>query len=546
VFIAFSNGVEAMTVCERQALLFPKVQGRDVVVKFDAAHISSDGGAILLAKVEQRFAIVKQFTRCFSDFRDPDRVSHSVLELLKQRIFGLCMGYEDLNDHETLRDDGILAVLVGKPEVVTSGPVPQQPLKGSAVTNRTTTQAADATALEQSTKPPRKVRLAGKSTLNRLELTPAGASEKSRYQKITASTHDMQNLLVDLFLQQHDEPPTEIVLDFDATDDPIHGDQLGKFFHGYYGNYCYMPLYVFCGDHPLLAVLRPSDIDGAAGATKHLARIVERVRAAWPDVKIIVRADSGFCREKLLQWCEANNVDYVIGLAKNKRLLKIIGGELHQAKCVSEATGEAARVFKDFSYRTQKTWARERRVIGKAEHLPKGANPRFIVTTLTAKECAAQELYEVRYCGRGNAENRIKEQQLFLFADRTSCHTMRANQIRLMFSTIAYVLLRALRAYGLKETSLESAQVDTIRLKLLKIGTQVEVTARKVWLRMTESYPWRNLFIAVSNRLDALMAPVQAAVERTIAGAQTAVDRALDSVLPPPAMAAASQPTSSG
>jgi hypothetical protein len=356
----------------------------------------------------------------------------------------------------------------------------------------------------------------------------------------------MQNLLVDLFLQQHDEPPTEIVLDFDATDDPIHGDQLGKFFHGYYGNYCYMPLYVFCGDHPLLAVLRPSDIDGAAGATKHLARIVERVRAAWPDVKIIVRADSGFCREKLLQWCEANNVDYVIGLAKNKRLLKIIGGELHQAKCVSEATGEAARVFKDFSYRTQKTWARERRVIGKAEHLPKGANPRFIVTTLTAKECAAQELYEVRYCGRGNAENRIKEQQLFLFADRTSCHTMRANQIRLMFSTIAYVLLRALRAYGLKETSLESAQVDTIRLKLLKIGTQVEVTARKVWLRMTESYPWRNLFIAVSNRLDALMAPVQAAVERTIAGAQTAVDRALDSVLPPPAMAAASQPTSSG
>jgi hypothetical protein len=535
-----------MTVCERQALLFPKVQGRDVVVKFDAAHISSDGGAILLAKVEQRFAIVKQFTRCFSDFRDPDRVSHSVLELLKQRIFGLCMGYEDLNDHETLRDDGILAVLVGKPEVVTSGPVPQQPLKGSAVTNRTTTQAADATALEQSTKPPRKVRLAGKSTLNRLELTPAGASEKSRYQKITASTHDMQNLLVDLFLQQHDEPPTEIVLDFDATDDPIHGDQLGKFFHGYYGNYCYMPLYVFCGDHPLLAVLRPSDIDGAAGATKHLARIVERVRAAWPDVKIIVRADSGFCREKLLQWCEANNVDYVIGLAKNKRLLKIIGGELHQAKCVSEATGEAARVFKDFSYRTQKTWARERRVIGKAEHLPKGANPRFIVTTLTAKECAAQELYEVRYCGRGNAENRIKEQQLFLFADRTSCHTMRANQIRLMFSTIAYVLLRALRAYGLKETSLESAQVDTIRLKLLKIGTQVEVTARKVWLRMTESYPWRNLFIAVSNRLDALMAPVQAAVERTIAGAQTAVDRALDSVLPPPAMAAASQPTSSG
>lgn len=535
-----------MTVCQRKVELFPKVQGRDVVVRFDAGHISSDGGAILLAKVEDRFSIVDQFTRCFTDFRDPERVQHSVAELLKQRIFALCMGYEDLNDHETLRDDGILAVLVGKPEVVASGPVPQLPLNRAPVTNGTTSQATDAAALEQATKPLRKVRLAGKSTLNRLELTPAGASEKSRYQKITASTHDMQNLLVDLFLQQHAEPPTEIVLDFDATDDPIHGDQLGKFFHGYYGNYCYMPLYVFCGDHPLLALLRPSDIDGAAGATKHLARIVERIRAAWPDVKIIVRADSGFCREKLLQWCEANNVDYVIGLAKNNRLLKIIGGELHQAKCVSETTGEAARVFKDFSYRTQKSWARERRVIGKAEHLQKGPNPRFIVTTLTAEECAAQELYEVRYCGRGNAENRIKEQQLFLFADRTSCHTMRANQIRLMFSTIAYVLLRALRAYGLKDTPLESAQVDTIRLKLLKIGTQVEVTARKVWLRMTESYPWRNLFIAVSDRLDALMAPAQSAVKRTIEIAQAAIDRAIETELPPTAVAAGSLPASSG
>ena len=535
-----------MTECQQQAVLFPKVQGRDVVVKFDAPHVSSDGGAILLGKVEEHFGVIRQFANCFTDYREPERVTHTVLALLKQRIFALCMGYEDLNDHETLRDDGILAVLVGKPEVVSSGPVPQRPLTRLVVTTGTAAQASESADAESSTAATDKVRLAGKSTLNRLELTPAGASENSRYQKITASIHDMHNLLVDLFLQQHSEPPREIVLDVDATDDPIHGDQLGKFFHGYYGNYCYMPLYVFCGDHPLLALLRPSDIDGAAGATKHLARIVERIRAAWPNVKIIVRADSGFCRDKLLNWCETNKVDYIIGLAKNKRLLKIIGGELQEAKRVAEDTGAAARVFKDFSYRTRRTWSRERRVIGKAEHLQKGPNPRFIVTTLTAEECAAQELYEVRYCERGNAENRIKEQQLFLFADRTSCHTMRANQIRLMLSTIAYVLLRMLRAYGLKDTPLESAQAETIRLKLLKIGTQVEVTARKVWLRMTESYPWRNLFIGVSNRLDALMAPVQAAVERTIEIAQSVLEQTTEAVLPPPAVAAESLPTSSG
>lgn len=502
-----------MTECPQQALLFPRVQGRDVVVKFDAGHISSDGGAILLGKVERRFRIIEQFADCFTDFRDPERVDHSLIDLLKQRIFALCMGYEDLNDHEFLRDDGILAVLVGKPEVVGSGAVPQRPMTAPVVSQLTGQSASspelEATGKKVRAKPASKQRLAGKSTLNRLELTPAGASAKSRFKKITANTRQMQDVLVDLFIEQHDEPPREIVLDFDATDDPIHGDQFGKFFHGYYGHYCYMPLYVFCGDHPLLALLRPSNIDAAAGATKHLERIVTRIRAAWPDVKIIVRADSGFCREKLMLWCETNRVHFIIGLAKNKRLLKIIGGELHEAKCVSETTGKAARVFKDFNYSTEKSWAHERRVIGKAEHLPLGPNPRFVVTTLTAEECAAQELYEVRYCERGNAENRIKEQQLFLFADRTSCGTMRANQIRLMFSTIAYAVLRALRAYGLKDTALQSAQADTIRSKLLKIGTQVEVTARKVWLRMSESYPWQNLFAAVSAKLDALFAPVE-------------------------------------
>ncbi|MFM7516200.1 MAG: IS1380 family transposase [Pirellula sp.] len=539
-----------MTECPQQALFFPRVQGRDVVVKFDAGHISSDGGAILLGKVERRFRIIEQFADCFTDFRDSERIDHSLIALLKQRIFALCMGYEDLNDHEFLRDDGILAVLVGKPEVVGSGAVPQHPVMAPVVSNLTSepesSQAGEATGKKVRAKPASKQRLAGKSTLNRLELTPVGASAKSRFKKITANTREMQGMLVDLFIQQHDEPLREIVLDFDATDDPIHGDQFGKFFHGYYGHYCYMPLYVFCGDHPLLALLRPSNIDAAAGATKQLERIVARIRAAWPDVKIIVRADSGFCREKLMLWCEANKVDFILGLAKNKRLLKIIGGELHQAKCVATDTGKAARVFKDFNYSTQKSWARERRVIGKAEHLPQGPNPRFVVTSLTAEECAAQELYEVRYCDRGNAENRIKEQQLFLFADRTSCGTMRANQIRLMLSTIAYAVLRALRAYGLKDTALQSAQADTIRSKLLKIGTQVEVTARKVWLRMSESYPWQNLFAAVSAKLDALCAPVENLLAKTIELLTSPSPAAIATIATATAGSAGCESTSSG
>ena len=277
-----------------------------------------------------------------------------------------------------------------------------------------------------------------------------------------------------------------IVLDFDATDDPIHGHQLGRFFHGYYDSYCYLPLYCFCGDHPLLALLRPSDIDACAGVTKHLARIVKRLRAVWPDVPIVVRGDSGFCREKLLAWCEANRVDYVIGLAKNKRLLRAIGKQQHEAKTLFEQTGEASRVFTDLSYRTKSTWSRERRVVAKAEHLAKGANPRFVVTSLTAQQSEAGTLYEQEYCARGNMENRIKEQQLALFADRTSCHTMRGNQLRLLFSTVAYVLLRALREFGLKETPLATAQADTIRVKLLKIGVQIRVTTRKLWLSLSE------------------------------------------------------------
>ena len=282
---------------------------------------------------------------------------------------------------------------------------------------------------------------------------------------------------------------------------------MGKFFHGYYKNYCFLPLYVFCGDHPLLALLRPSDIDVAAGAVKHLERIISRIRQAWPKVQIVVRGDSGFCREHLLAWCETNGIDYVIGLAKNTRLTKILGKELQDAKILYEQTGKSARLFKDFTYRTKKSWSRERRVIGKAEHLEKGANPRFVVTSLDPEEFRAVMVYECEYCGRGNMENRIKEQQLFLFADRTSCQTLRANQLRLTFSTVAYVLLRALREFGLKGTVLETAQADTIRLRLLKIGAIVRVTVRKVWIALSEAYPWRDLFAQIYEQVTAWRRP---------------------------------------
>ena len=336
--------------------------------------------------------------------------------------------------------------------------------------------------------------LAGKSTLNRLELTPARANADSRYKKISINRREVQRLFTSLFLQAHDKPPERIVLDSDATDDPLHGHQAGHFFHGYYKNYCYLPLYIFCGEHLLCAKLRPSNIDGGAGSVKELQRIVGQIRKRWPAVQIVIRGDSGFCRESIIAWCEASGVDYVLGLAKNKRLITEIAGELHQAKEQFQETGEAARVFKDFSYQTLTSWSQSRRVIGKAEHLSKGDNPRFVVTSLSAEEFDAQSLYEEEYCGRGEMENRIKEQQLCLFADRTSAASMRANEQRLWFSSVAYVLLAALRRLGLSQTKLAHARCDTIRLKLLKIGAQVRVTFRKVWIRLSESCPYQTIF----------------------------------------------------
>jgi Transposase DDE domain group 1 len=465
------------TQCNSTYLDFPMLGRREVLADFDGGDISSDGGALLLRKTEQLTGIIRQFAACFTDHRDPDLTEHSVEHLLAQRVYGLALGYEDLIDHDDLRRDPLLAAIVGK---------------------------ADPTGKTRRRPRDRGKALAGKSTLNRLELTPTGADAESRSKKIACRTHDVERLFVTLFLQAHARPPEHIVLDLDATDDPIHGHQLGRFFHGYYKSYCYLPLYIFCGDHLLCARLRPSDIDASVGSVKQLKRIVAQIRQAWPQVKVVIRADSGFCREEILRWCEEDGVDYVIGLAQNPRLVAAIAAELEQVRERFEATRQPARVFAELRYRTLDTWSRERRVVAKAEHLAKGANPRFVVTSLSVEDRAAQPLYEEDYCGRGEMENRIKEQQLHLFADRTSARTMRANQIRLFCSSIAYVLLEALRRLGLAGTELAEAQCQTIRLKLLKIGALVRVTVRKVWVRLSSSSPYAEVFRRVHANLSRL------------------------------------------
>ena len=463
-----------VTECTTDALSFQASSRRQIVAQFDGGAISSDAGGLLLRQVERRTGIIQQCAECFTDHRDPDRIEHTVEELIAQRLYGLALGYEDLNDHDELRHDPLLATVVGKHDP-RGGDRRRQQDQGKA--------------------------LAGKSTLNRLELTPVGADGAHRYKKITANTHQIENLFVELFLQAHREPPEQIVLDLDATDDPVHGQQLGRFFHGYYKEYCFLPLYLFCGEDLLCAKLRPANIDASAGSVAQLQRIVSRIRQCWPETRIMIRGDSGFCREPIMAWCEDNGVDYVLGLAINARLKGHVTEAMEQAKQQFARTQQASRVFVDFTYQTRDSWSRARRVVGKAEYLPKGENPRFIVTSLDAATRPAAVLYERDYCARGDMENRIKEQQLYLFADRTSCATLRANQLRLWFSSIAYTLLLALRRLGLAGTELAQAQCDTIRLKLLKIGALIRVTVRKIWISLSESYPYRDLFLRVHRNL---------------------------------------------
>jgi hypothetical protein len=374
-----------------------------------------------------------------------------------QRVVGIALGYEDLNDHDQLRNDPIMAVLAGKLAASRSDCAP----------------------------------VAGKSTLNRLELSKA---EPTRYAKIAADMEAIESLFVDLFLDAHARPPAQITLDLDATDDPLHGHQEGRFFHGYYDCYCYLPLYIFCGRHLLAAKLRPANRDAAAGAMEELIRLITRIRGRWPRVRILLRGDSGFCREDLMVWAEANRVDYVFGLARNERLSEEIEAEMAKAQAAAEASGRPARRFRDFRWATLKSWSRKRRVIGKAEWTQGKANPRFIVTSLAARLIDARRLYEDLYCARGEMENRIKECQLDLFADRTSAATMRANQLRLWFASFSYVLLCALRRIGLAHTQFATATCGTIRLRLLKIGALVRVSVRRVVFAMASACPWQHEF----------------------------------------------------
>ena len=444
-----------MTECNQTEFGFEAHFSRQVIGQFNGNLLTTEGGALLLRQADRKIGLLRRVAACFTDHRQPERVEHELDEMVAQRIYGLALGYEDLNDHEELRNDPLLGVLAGKREI-------EEPL-------------------------------AGKSTLNRLELTPTGSPHTERYHKIIYSTEAIDALLVDIFLEAHPNPPRQIVLDLDATDTPLHGRQEGRFFHGYYNHYCYLPLYIFCQDHVLCARLRPSNQDASAGSVEEVVRIVRQIRRRWPRVQIILRADSGFCREELMAWCEKHRLDYVFGLARNARLRRIIGRAMHEAKQEHRRTGQAARVFAEFFYRTRKSWSRRRRVVAKCEQIEGKENPRYVVTSLGADVWPAQKLYEQLYCARGEMENRIKE-QLSLFSDRLSTETMRSNQLRLYFSALAYVLIHALRRIGLRGTEWATAQVETIRLKLLKIAAQVRVTARRIWIGYSGAYPWKDLF----------------------------------------------------
>jgi hypothetical protein len=456
------------TECIPDLFGFARVEGREVVASFDGGAITSDAGAMLLGATDRAIGLIDRFAGCFEDGRCQALIEHEVATLVGQRVFGLALGYEDLNDHDRLRHDPLLAVLAGK-----------------------------LAARRRDCAP-----VAGKSTLNRLELS---RPEPSLYHKISHDAGAIAKLFVTLFLEAHPRAPKQIILDLDATDDPLHGHQEGRFFHGYYDCYCYLPLYIFAGRHLLSAQLRPSNIDAAAGALEEVARLVGLIRACWPAVRILLRADSGFTREALMTWCEANGVDYVFGLARNDRLVAEIQAELDVAAAQSLRAGQPARRFKDFRWTTLDSWSRRRRVVAKAEWTQNEANPRFIVTSLNPAEAEARHLYEKVYCARGEMENRIKEQQLDLFADRTSARTMRANQLRLWFASMAYVLLCALRRIGLKHTRFARATCGTIRLALLKIGALVRLSHRRIKIAMASGCPYQDEFKGAHALLSAAM-----------------------------------------
>ena len=475
------------TECNPEPFTFQDLGTRSVVAQFDGGTITSDGGAVLLRELESKRRIIGQFADCLTDHRDPGAIEFPVEHLLAQRIFGIALGYEDLNDHDLLRADPLLATVVG---------------------------AKDPSGQDRRRAGDRGKPLAGKSTLNRLELRTGDPNKDGVYKKIEVHAEKVDAFFVEVFLQAHREVRGRIYLDLDATDDRIHGNQEGRYYHGYYGDYCYLPLYIFCDDFLLCARLRSSNIDGSKGALDEVRRIVGQIRTRWPKTEIVLRGDSGFCREELMAWCEEQqDVYYLFGLAKNARLLKKLEHERELAEIRHHITRKAERVFGEFHYKTHESWARERRVIGKAEHLEKGANPRFVVTSLPYYDEGergevvindARHVYERLYCARGEMENRIKEQQLDLFADRTSATLMAANQVRLWLSSVAYVVMNEIRRVGLEGTKFAQAQCGTIREKLLKIGARVRVSVRRVALSLSSAYPYRELFGHVYRKLMAL------------------------------------------
>jgi hypothetical protein len=463
------------TECKSQALLFPELSSKVVTVNFEGGLVSSDGGGVLLARLDRSYGYLQRFATCFQDHRDPDLIEHELLAVLRQRVYGLALGYEDLNDHDRLRADPLLASLCGK---------------------------ADPLGQDRSRAQDRGHALAGKSTLNRLELTPADASAAARYKKIVADPQGVEDYFIDEWVRSLSGDTPEVVLDLDRTDDPLYGAQEGRFFHGYYDTYCYTPLYIFAGDWPVVAALHTAESEHLAEVLRLVAKIVQRVRQRLPRVRLLLRGDSGFCRDELMQWCEQHGVYYVLGLARNPVLERLLRGSLRTAKSMQAFNDSASeRVFKDLRYRAKSWGRRTRRVVGKAEWTRQGANPRFVITNLDTQAHAAQPLYERGYCGRGTMENRIKEQKLDLFAGRTSTESLRANQLRLWFSLLAYLLVNQLRRVGLAGTHLAQATCGTIRTRLLKIGAQVQVTARRVWVCLSSAFPWQELFGQVARRL---------------------------------------------
>lgn len=448
-----------LTECMQTELDLGRSVAANLGGAFDGGAITSNGGVALLAGGDCNLRLAERLAACFTDLRVADAIKHTLPDLLRQRLFGLALGYEDLIDHDALRFDPALSVVLDKP--------------GGT--------------------------LAGKSTLNRLE--HAGKIGQDRHHKLDHDPAAIECLFVELFLDAHREPPVRIVIDLDATDDPLYGEQEGRHFHGYYDCYCYLPLYIFCGRDLLAAKLRSSAKEAADGATEEVARIVGHIRERWPMTTIVIRAGSGYCRDDLMNWCEANGVQYVLGLAGNERLVAKIAPEMKAAAHKSKRTGQAARVFADFSWRTRKSWSAERRFIGKAEFTNGSANPRFIVTNVHPAYGSARFLYEHIYCQRGDMENRLKECQGDLFADRTPTPTMRANQLRLWLSSLGYVLMCAVRRIGLTGTKMERATCGTIRLALLKLGARVTGSVRRVKLAFASSCPVTEVFSMAARRL---------------------------------------------